>query len=259
MWLSWKTFIKVLPWAVVFCLAKAGIHYLAFEPWPLDSLTGSLLGATTLALTIVLSGTLNDYRASESMPGQIVNALEAIHDRSVVLGKIDPNYDDRILLPPLAAVAGSVTDWLEQGQSFDAVVNSLDQLNANLSIVADLKQGMITIDRIQVEIARMRLIVNQMQAIRETDFVPAAYTLLFLFMTASSVTLLLIKSDTFSEGIVTSTCLFTLVLYLFLFIRDLDNPFEYDGKSEVDVNLSCLNKFRNRILSGSISDRCPQL
>jgi hypothetical protein len=257
MWLSWKTFIKVLPWAVVFCLAKMGMHYLTFEPWPLDSLTGSLLGATTLALTIVLSGTLSDYRASESMPGQIVNALEAIHDRSIILGKINSSYDDRILLLPLAAVARSVTDWLEQGQSFDAVIASLDQLNASLAIMADLEQGMVTIDRIQVEIARMRLIANQMQAIRETDFVPAAYTLLFLFMTASSVTLLLVKSDTFSEGIVTSACLFTLVLYLFLFIRDLDNPFEYDGKSEVDVNLSCLNRFSDRILSGSISDEYP--
>jgi hypothetical protein len=88
--------------------------------------------------------------------------------------------------------------------------------------------------------------------VRDSDFVPEAYTLLFLFLSASSMTLLLIHSDSFSESLVISTFLFTLLAYLLLFIRDLDNPFQYDGKSAVDVDLRCLQQFHDRLTGTAV-------
>jgi hypothetical protein len=40
--------------------------------------------------------------------------------------------------------------------------------------------------------------------------------------------------------------LFTSFLYLLLLIRDLDNPFQYDGKSSVDASLEPLSRLRSR-------------
>jgi hypothetical protein len=246
-WLSLSTLTKVLPWAAAFCLAKTAMHYFGFEPWTFDSLTGSLLGAATFALTIVLGGTLSDYRASEGMPSQIVNSLETIYDNSVIVGEIEPQYDAQVLAAPIVQVARSITDWLQAGKSFDGVEASLVNLNASLVALGPLDKGLLVIHRMQTEITQIRSLVRQMQSMRDTDFVPEAYTLLFLFMSASSMTLLLIQAQSFSESLVTSTFLFTLLAYLLLFIRDLDNPFEYSGRSGVDVDLGCLTTLADRL------------
>jgi hypothetical protein len=256
-WLSWRTLIKVLPWAAGFGVAKTAMHYIGFEPWTFDSLTGSLLGAATFALTIVLGGTLSDYRASEGMPSQIVNALETIHDNSVIVGKIEPQYDAQVLVVQIAQVAQSITDCLQDGKPFTAVEASLVALNASLVALGPLDQGLLVIHRMQTEIAQVRSLSRQMQSVRDSDFVPEAYTLLFLFLSASAMTLLLIRSDSFSESLVTSTFLFTLLVYLLLFIRDLDNPFQYDGKSAVDVDLSCLAEFHDRLVPPAVQTTSP--
>jgi hypothetical protein len=41
--------------------------------------------------------------------------------------------------------------------------------------------------------------------------------------------------------------MFTSFTYLLLLIRDLDNPFEYNGKSSVDVDLGLLEATRDRL------------
>jgi hypothetical protein len=48
---------------------------------------------------------------------------------------------------------------------------------------------------------------------------------------------------------VVSCFLFTSFTYLLLLIRDLDNPFQYDGSSCVDIDLSGLNSCRQRLLA----------
>jgi hypothetical protein len=256
-WLSWGTLIKVLPWAIGFGGLKTAMHYLGLEPWLFDSLTGSLLGAATFALTIVLGGTLSDYRASEGMPSQIVNSLETIYDNSVIVGKIEPQYDAQVLVAPIAHVAQSISDCLHNGKPFTAVEASLVELNASLVALGPLDQGLLVIHRMQTEIAQVRSLARQMESVRDSDFVPEAYTLLFLFLSASAMTLLLVHADSFSESLVTSTFLFTLLVYLLLFIRDLDNPFQYNGKSGVDVDLTCLQQFHDRMAQPQAVEPMP--
>jgi hypothetical protein len=79
-----------------------------------------------------------------------------------------------------------------------------------------------------------------MRGNRDTDFLEAAYVLLWLFIGGSIFALLLIDAERFSENLTVSTFMFTLFVYLLFLIEDLDNPFEYDGKSSVDVALSAL-------------------
>jgi hypothetical protein len=61
------------------------------------------------------------------------------------------------------------------------------------------------------------------------------------------VALLLIGAKHFSENLTVSTLLFTSFFYLLLLIRDLDNPFDYNGRSSVYVNLSVLRQMGDRL------------
>ncbi|MEB3304380.1 MAG: hypothetical protein VKK99_07280 [Cyanobacteriota bacterium] len=65
--------------------------------------------------------------------------------------------------------------------------------------------------------------------------------------------LMLIKADLFSEVLVVSCFLFTSFTYLLLLIRDLDNPFQYDGSSCVDADRSALSASRSRVLAPSLT------
>ena len=77
---KWRLFLTVLPFTLLFALAKLGMHRQGWEPWAFDSLTGALFGAATFVIAFVLSGTLKDYNASEDMVLQLVSAVEAMAD-----------------------------------------------------------------------------------------------------------------------------------------------------------------------------------
>jgi hypothetical protein len=67
------------------------------------------------------------------------------------------------------------------------------------------------------------------------------------FLGSSSICLLLIHVNHFSEDLTVSSLIFTSLFYLLLLIRDLDNPFQYHGKSYVDVDLAILENCRDRL------------
>jgi hypothetical protein len=75
---KWGILLKVLPWTGLFCIAKLGMHWVSWEPWIFDALTGALFSAAIFVIALILSGTLGDYRACEVMPSQIANSLETI-------------------------------------------------------------------------------------------------------------------------------------------------------------------------------------
>ena len=91
-----------------------------------------------------------------------------------------------------------------------------------------------------------------MQGNRDTDFLEPAYVLLWLFLFGSIVALLLISVEQFTESLTVSTFIFTAFFYLLFLIQDLDNPFEYDGKSCVDVDLSALETLCVRLKSSKL-------
>jgi hypothetical protein len=81
---------------------------------------------------------------------------------------------------------------------------------------------------------------------RDRAFLGPAYALLEIFLVGAIIALLLIRAERFSENLVVSCLLFTSFTYLLLLIRDLDNPFQYGGKSSVDVDLSLVKAVRDR-------------
>ena len=245
---KWRLFLKVLPLTALFALAKVGVHTLGFEPWEFDSLTGSLFGASTFVLAFVLSGTLAAYNASEDMVVQFINAAESIDDINNYVARLQPGLETARLTSCLVDLLGQLTQWLANQVGLEMIEARLADLN---QILADLRlnSGDSVVDRSLPELARMRILVNRMATNRDSDFLGPAYAMLEIFLVGAVVALLLIGAERFSENMVVSCFLFTSFTYLLLLIRDLDNPFQYDGSSCVDVDLSILNSSRQRLLA----------
>lgn len=234
---KWGILRRVLPWTGLFGMAKWGMHWLGCEPWVFDSLTGALFSATIFVIASILSGTLSDYRACECMPAQIANALQTIADTNRVLAAAHPDYQPQPLDIALANIATSLLDWLEDGKEFTIVDAAIDALNPLLAPLFVLNGGSGAVNYIQAEQSKIRSISRQMRSHRDTAFLGAAYVLLWLFLSGSILALLLIDAQKFIENLLISAFMFTLFIYLLFLIADLDNPFQYDGRSSVDVNL----------------------
>lgn len=232
------------------------MHYLGWEPWAFDSLTGALFGAATFVVAFVLSGTLGDYNASEDMTVQLVNAVETIQDTNLLSATINPDYDPQPLTAGLAQILQVTVEWLSQGKPLERVEAALAQLNLQL-VELQRVAGFPAVNRVQGELAKMRIMITRMHLNRSTDFLGPAYALLEIFLIGAVIALLLIGADRFSENIVVSCFLLTSFSYLLLLIRDLDNPFQYDGKSCVDVDLSLLEATCND-LQRPVVDHCLQ-
>jgi hypothetical protein len=250
--MKWRLLLKVLPLTALFALVKVGMHYLGWEPWAFDSLTGALFGAATFVVAFVLSGTLGDYNASEDMTVQLVNAVETIQDTNLLSATINPDYDPQPLTAGLAQILQVTVEWLSQGKPLERVEAALAQLNLQL-VELQRVAGFPAVNRVQGELAKMRIMITRMHLNRSTDFLGPAYALLEIFLIGAVIALLLIGADRFSENIVVSCFLFTSFSYLLLLIRDLDNPFQYDGKSCVDVDLSLLEATCNDLQRRSLT------
>ncbi len=244
---KWGILIKVLPWTGLFCIVKLAMHWLGWERWAFDSLTGALFSAAIFVIALMLSGTLADYRASEGMPSQIVNSLESIQDIDLLLSSSYPDSQDRSLSNIRLALATTILDWLQADGKFDDIYLTLDRINPILVKILALPDGITFVNRIQLEQANIRSVIRQMSGNRDTKFLVPAYVLMWLFLGGAIFALLLIKVEDFSESLVVSSFMCTAFLYLLLLIYDLDNPFEYHGKSSIDVDLSGLENIRDRL------------
>jgi hypothetical protein len=237
---KWGILAKVLPWTGLFCVVKLAMNWLDWQPWAFDALTGALFSAATFVIALILSGTLSDYRACEWMPAQIANSLETINDTNQVIAARYPEYQPEMLKQALADISRSILDWLKEGKEFTVVDESIDRLNPLLAKILFVDGCAGFVNYMQAEQGKIRSLSRQMRGNRDTDFLGAAYVLLWLFLGGSIFALLLIDAERFSENLTVSTFMFTLFVYLLFLIEDLDNPFEYNGKSSVDVVLSAL-------------------
>ncbi|MFM7267109.1 MAG: hypothetical protein ACKOZT_00785 [Cyanobium sp.] len=248
---KWRLLVKVVPLTLLFGLAKLLVHSLGLEPWEFDSLTGSLFGASTFVLAFVLafvlSGTLSNYNASEDMVLQAVQAIESIDDISRYAARVHPAHSGAALRSQLGDLLLQLRQWLMGDQPYGAVTDSLEALSQELATVRQ-ESGDSVSDRALPELARLRLLITKIALNRDTDFLGPAYAILEIFLVGVVGALLLIGADRFSENLVVSCFLFTSFTYLLLLIRDLDNPFQYDGSSCVDVDLTVVDRCRQRLM-----------
>jgi len=243
---KWRVLLAVAPFTLLFGLLEVVFHQLGWELWKFDSLTGSLLGSASFILALVLGGTLGQYHASEEMVLELVNEAEAINDRLAVHGATAPDLDTARIRSALVAALEAIRRWLLKQAPWEAVQTALSQLNGSLAALEAAGRSDANNPSL-ANLAKMRLLLSRISSNRDHDFIAPAYALLELFLLGVVVALLLIGSDNFGENLVVSCFLFTSFLYLVFLIRDLDNPFEYDGSSSVDVDLAPLEQCEQRL------------
>lgn len=258
---KWRILLKVLPFTLLFCLAKFLAYRFEWEIGTFDPLTNSVFGAITLVIAFVLAGTLTDFKTSEALPLEICSAIEGINDTNILIAASAPDYNPQPLLKSLVVTLETIRHWLLQSSDTAVVFDQITELNQKLVPLNRFTPAPL-MSKVQAELARLRFSVMRIRVIRDTDFVISAYTLLQLYTVGAVLALILVGGESFGRNLLLSVILVTGIFYLLFLIQDLDNPFQYDGKSSVDVTLQdldlTLDRLRDQLHSLLLKDNEPE-
>lgn len=247
----WRLAIKLIPLVAAVAALKLALGLLGWDEVTLSPLYTGLVAGTIFLLGFLLAGTLADYKESEKLPGDLAASLETICDECLILYQDKQPEAARECLGHMQRLAASVEAWLRNRESTEAVHERICGLNRYFLAFEPLTQPNFIV-RLKQEQSAIRRMVIRIDAIRETSFVMAGYAI------AELISLLLVLGLLFTEvgqlgaeAFLVSTLAF-LLGYVLLLIRDLDNPFDYDGADQTgaaEVSLAALEHLRARLAS----------
>jgi hypothetical protein len=91
----------------------------------------------------------------------------------------------------------------------------------------------------------IRRIVMRIDTIRDTEFVGSAYAIVEAMGFLTVVGLLIIRIEPYYASLFLTLLITFLISYMFLLIKDLDNPFDYvsNGEGGTEISLKPLHDF----------------
>jgi len=242
---------SVLPIVLLAGIIKIFFHFLGWEviPKELTTFFPSILTGIIFILGFLLAGVVTDYKESERIPNDMVASLYAIWQEAKYIKSVQncPSASGMIRRLQLFVPVLKEEFFLKQNDSLQRL---LDELSDDVILLGKEGATVNFVARIKIEITNLKKLVNRITVIKSTDFIPSV----FVCIQAITITFLavycLLAVDPWWGGLIL-VCIFTFVIFAILFlIRDMEDPFEYDGtgysKSD-EVSLEVLDNFQKEL------------
>ncbi len=228
---------------------KQVVHSLDLELIPLNPLFTSLVASTVFLLGFLLNGVLADFKESEKIPGDLATSLEVL---ALEIQAIPAHNPNAVVLEHLEAVetmANAILAWLLEQCSTDAILDQLHRCHGVVVQAAVLLRGCATLQaRLMNEMANLTRMINRIETIRCTTFVPLVYWLAYTGVSLLCGGLLFVDAKSSIEAAFFIFVIAFLLILLITLISDLDNPFAFaEAHSAEDVSLEVLLQALHRI------------
>jgi hypothetical protein len=243
---KWSIAIRILPLIMALTLLKFLSHKLGFEVMELNALFTSLVAGTIFLIGFLISGVLSDYKESEKLPSEITASLRTLFDDTFTIRKGKSDTADQFIKFQRSFIK-SLMDWLYKKERTKSILNKISMMNDYF--IEFEKEGVQAnyIIKMKNEQNSLRKMILRIDTIRDTSFVGSAYAIVEAmgFLTASG--LIIIKIEPFYASLFLTLLITFLISYMFLLIKDLDNPFDYsiNGESGTEISLKPLYDLRS--------------
>ena len=231
---KWKLFFTSLPIVLIVLAAKLILtEVVKFKGLMELSEIGLILTAGIFLVGLMLTGVLADYKESEKIPAELASTLESLEEALVYSAKSKPVLSAVDLKKELYSVSLAIYEWFLKKVSNEKLLQSFTDFNDTLQKLeqAGIPPNMVIKAMSDIQNARKTLL--RVNVISRTNFISAGYSLLELFLTLI-MTLLMI---TLFKGVTSEVIIVFFVslvyTYMYLLIKDLDDPFEYDQSGAV--------------------------
>jgi len=223
----WRLLVKVVPAVVLLVIAKVAVDLTGAAFIELTTLMGSIVAATVFLLGFLLAGTLADYKESERLPGELAASLETLGDECQITVKNKPEEPAaKEGLAQVAGLASAIHQWFYRKERTRGVMERIGALNDTFLAFEKLTQPNFIV-RMKQEQQNIRRIIIRIDTVRDTAFVPAAYTIAEIAVLVVLVGIVFCEIEPLYEALFYIIGLGSFLVYLMLLIRDLDDPFSF--------------------------------
>jgi hypothetical protein len=235
---KWSIALRILPLVLIVSILKFLSHKFGFEVMELNALFTSLVAGTIFLIGFLISGVLTDYKESEKIPSELAGSLRNLLDDTITINKGKNSDTARQFIDFQKNFVVLLQEWFYKKERTSTILNKISQMN-DFFIELD-KEGIQAnyIIKMKNEQNNIRRIILRVDTIRDTEFVGSAYAIVESMGFLTALGLILIKIEPFYASLFLTLLITFLISYMFLLIKDLDNPFDYKIKGETGTEIS---------------------
>jgi len=236
---KWTIAIKILPLVLAVALLKLLSHKLGFEIMELNALFTSLVAGTIFLIGFLISGVLSDYKESEKLPSELAASMRTLFDDTFTIYKGKNSEKAGEFIEFQKSFIKSLLDWFYKKERTKSMLEKISLMNEYF--IEFEKEGIQAnyIIKMKNEQNSLRKMIMRIDTIRATDFVGSAYAIVEAMGGLTVIGLLIIKIEPFYASLFLTLIITFLISYMFMLIKDLDDPFDYtsNGESGTEVSL----------------------
>ncbi len=237
---KWGIIYKSLAIVLVLIVVRVIIDYLGWDTIPINPVVGAFITGAIFTIAIIFTGTFTDFKESEKIGGEMCSALKALYNDIHVITL----QDEAPLTAAKTHIRGLLHEILSSFQSNNwnvrAINRAMDTVNDDIRTLARLNVAPPQIVKLRVEMGALDKLVNRVDVIIRTDFIPAAYAISEVATAGVILVLLFVKIDPTLDGIVIFAVISIMLIGLIFLIKDMDNPFEFGEQTHADVDIQLL-------------------
>ena len=235
---KWAIALRILPLVLLVAILKFLSHRFGLEVMELNALFTSLVAGTIFLIGFLISGVLTDYKESEKIPGELAGSFRNLFDDSFTIYKGKNSDTARQFIDFQEALISSVKGWFYKKERTQSILNKISQMNDYFIELE--KEGIQAnyIIKMKNEQNTIRRIILRIDTIRDTEFVGSAYAIVEAMGFLTAFGLIIIRIEPFYASLFLTLLITFLISYMFLLIKDLDNPFDYCIKGETGTEIS---------------------
>lgn len=238
-WQKWSIAFRIIPILLLVAILKFLSHHFELEILELNALFTSLIAGTIFLIGFLVSGVLSDYKESEKLPSELSAAIKSLYDDAYTIYKSKNSQNAHQFIVYQKDFTHFLMEWFYKRETTSNMVDRISQMNEYIIAmdVEGIQPGYLI--KIKNEQSNLRKMILRIDTIRETNFIGSAYAILEAMAFLIALSLIIIKIEPFYVDLFFSLLVTFLISYMFLLIKDLDNPFDYaeNGESGTEVSL----------------------
>jgi hypothetical protein len=237
-WLKWSLAFKIMPLIILVAILKFLSHRFGFEAMELNALFTSLVAGTIFLIGFLISGVLSDYKESEKLPSELAASIKTLFDDAFTIYKGKNSATAYKFIEFQKSFTNSLMDWFYKKERTQLILSKISMMN-DFIIELD-KEGVQAnyIIKLKNEQSNLRKMILRIDTIRDTEFIGSAYAIVEAMGFLTGLGLLIIKIEPFYAALFITLLVTFLISYMFLLIKDLDNPFDYSVNGENGTEIS---------------------
>lgn len=245
---KWQIALQTLPLVLGLVLIKFLVAYFELELISVHPLYTSVVAGGIFLFSLILAGTLSDYKESERFPAEIASSCESIYQEGLYCLETRPGFNMDLLRSTLCNVLTGIRRDIEN-TGLRTAEEALIGLSASFTEMERLGLSVSYITRMKTEQAVIRRSLMRFYYIQRINFLPSAYILVQSIVVLIIALLILSKITPLSDSLVIVFFLTYLFIYILKLLKVLERPFQKEGKTMDDVSLFLLEECEKRIRS----------